>query len=235
MKRATARPDAVSEPTNADQAMNTGERRTANMSSRKDRRATSGVAALLAGAFADNGFAGSTTFGGVGTPSDDERIALIISAGDIPGATVFTSVFATGAEATGPAAGAAANAAPDFARIAAMISAGLFAAPAVAAGVATEAAATGFLIAARILAVPAGTAAGFGVAGAAAAAFGTSANGCPGVDSAGGSVADAAAAFLARIFERMSFVEGFGSVIQPCQTTERIWWFRNQSRQWNTT
>ena len=45
-----------------------------------------------------------------------------------------------------------------------------------------------------------------------------------GAGGASGVAADSeatAAAVLARIFARMSFVEGFGSVIQPCQPSER--------------
>ena len=118
-----------------------------------------------------------------------------------------------------------------MARIAAIISAGLLAA-APAAG----AAPAGFFAAAKISGVlPAFAAAGFDAARAAAmisavlfgAAAGAAlptgvatANGAAGVSEVAPDSAAAAEAALARIFARMSFVEGFGSVIQPCQPSE---------------
>jgi len=228
-----------------DQATKTQEQTAATKAPKTLRRGTS-APFFAAGDFPGSGFDGSAIFSGAtGAPSAFARASLIISAADLP-AALAASTFAAGfaaAAAALPSEGVAAGTAPAFARIAARMSAGLFGA-APTAGVAAAAPA-GFFAAARIAAVPVGAAGGFAFARAAAmmsaVLFGAEAGeptavvsadielaGGVAVDStdtggsevAAASEGDADAAF-ARIFARMSFVEGFGSVIQPASHRKR--------------
>jgi hypothetical protein len=240
MNRAVANAETVIEPTNALHAITTGEHRVATIEDSTERRGISAVLDLdaPAGTLPGRGFVGSTTFGGAATPPAADLAARIISAADSP-ETVDGSAFATFAvppTAGESAEGDDAGAAPAFARIAAMISDGPFAA-APTAGDAADDPPAGFFAAARIPAVLPGVAAGFAAARAAErmslVLFGVTSAATAGVGDPAGfavsgdsvcegspAVAEFSAA-LARILARMSFVEGFGSVIQPCQPSER--------------
>lgn len=226
-----------------DQATKTQEQAAATKAPKTLRRGTS-APFFAAGDFPGSGFDGSAIFSGAtGAPSAFARASLIISAADLPAALAASTLAAGFAAAALPSEGVAAGAVPAFARIVARMSAGLFGA-APTAGVAAAAPA-GFFAAARIAAVPVGAAGGFAFARAAAmisaVLFGAEAGepaavasedielaGGVAVDStdtvgsevAAASEGDADAAF-ARIFARMSFVEGFGSVIQPASHRKR--------------
>lgn len=243
MNRARASVEAVAVATKDVQAITIGLHSVATIEPIADRRSTAGAAAAFAAGAAvlpGSGFEGSTTLGAAGTPDSADRAALIISAGERPtglaGAAAATAV--AGLAATGAVAAGAAPAAL-FARMAAMMSAGDFGAPAGAAAAVGAAEAVGAIAAgaaaeplpARMAAMmSAGLfgAAGF-AAGADAAASATVAtdagDGLAGGDAAGTceGAAVAAAAFAARILSMILPEEPGESVIpmrRPCRRGE---------------
>ena len=157
MNRARASVEAVAVATKEVQAITIGLQSVATIEPIADRRSIAGAAAaLVAGAavLPGSGFEGSTTLGAAGTPDSADRAALIISAGERP--TGFAGAAAATAAAGLAAAGAAAaGAAPAalLARMAAMMSAGDFGAPAGAAAAVGAAEAAG-VVAAGAAAAP---------------------------------------------------------------------------------
>lgn len=217
MNLARASPDAAAAAEKLPHATTSGLHSVATTLPTTERRETSAAAFVAVGAaFPGSGFVGNTTLGATGAPDSALRAALIISAGDRPAGTTATGAGA--AEAAGAAAGAPAAAAGlpalriESMMLAAEPAAAGFAAAGFAAGVAAAAAAG--LPALRMDAMMSagergadGACAAAGAGGAAAAsAFGSAVGSEP-------AAAAAAAAFWARIFERMSFGEGFGSLI----------------------
>lgn len=217
MNRATANAEAVAAVVNAVQAITIGEHKTPTISEIKLRRVESVAATALPG----SGLLGRAGFfTAEETPVPAPSLAFrIISAGERP---VATGLAATGfaGDSTGFFAGAAAGPPPPP-RIAAMISAGLLAAAVPVAGLDLAAAtisdvlvgAALALAAANMSAVPEG-AAGFSPGLSNDPSDAEESVGIGGDPSGCSTLAGVAPL---RILDRMSFVVGFGSVIQLYQ------------------